>query len=323
MDQREDAPIGYPPLVTAMCLLPGTKPAQDRRVWQRTNGRWSMTWTAGTNLTDGSSVGLPYGPKARLLLAFLGGYAVRNRTPMIELGPSQNGFMTALGLASSGGQTGSRLRVGEQVRRLVRSQLEVGRDGADPNFLTDEGAGMRFARSWRLWWDRSDNPTHPVEGSYIELSKDFYDEILDHSFPLNLDALLILDDSALAIDLYAWLTYRLRTVQKPVTVSWENLTAQFGKDGLPETGRARSRAVSELKRNVRAQMGKVLAVYHTAKVEDTDYGLLLRPSPPHVPERGMHGLRRAQSVVTLPARRRAAAAADAQRTPQMTLDSSL
>ncbi|OJF14492.1 replication protein RepA [Couchioplanes caeruleus] len=322
MDARTDPPIGFPPLVTAMCLLPGVKPTlpkvrpvEEHRVLSRSHNGWTATWTAGINPKDGSNVGLPYGPKGRLLLAFLGGYAVRHKTPMIELGPSQSGFMKELGLAASGGRTGSKTLVGEQVRRLVRAQLVVERDfDDDPRYLTDEGAGMRIARSWKVWWDRSgENPTHPVEGSYIELSKDFYDEIIDHSFPLNLDALRIFGDSALAMDLYAWLTYRLRQLTKPVTLTWEQLTAQFGKNGLPDVGapnRARSRAVAENKRNILAQLPTVLAVYHQAKVEETKFGLELRPSPPHVPERGMHGLRRAQAAASLPARRTAAAAAD-------------
>lgn len=315
MDAREDPPIGYPPVIAAFCTMPGQKPPQDLRVWSReTNGRrWTIT--AGTNLEDGSSVGLPYGPKARLWLAFLGGYAKKHQTPVIELGPSLNGFMAEFGVYGNGGRNGSKPLVGEQIRRLVRSQLEFGATEDMPRYHRDHGGGMRFARHWDLWWDRSENPTHPVDGSYIILSDDFYREIDESSFPLNLDALRILGGSALAMDLYAWLTYRLRTVTRPTTVTWQQLAVQFGKAELAEAGRRRTLAISETKRNIRAQMGTVLAVYHQAKVEDTDAGLVLRQSQPHVPERGLHGIRRAQAVVTLPARRMAAAAADRTRAP--------
>lgn len=320
MDQREDLEIGFPPLATAMSLMPGTKPPQTQRIWTKKNGRWSATWTAGTKVSDGSSWGLPWGPKGRLWIAYLGGRALRNHDPMIELGASQTAFMRDFGLAASGGSTGSKGLVGDQVRRLVRANLITEADEDDPAGLVgDEGGGMRIAQSWSLWWDRSDNPTHPVKGSYILLDPLFYETIGKHPLPLNLDALRILCGSALAIDLYSWLTYRLRQLNKPVTVTWEQLTVQFGKAGLPDVGTpnsARSRAVSETKRNIRAQMPTVLAVYHKAKVFDSTHGLILYPSPPHVPERGLHGTHRAQAAASLPARRKEAAAADDKRPPR-------
>ena len=315
MDQREELEIGFPPLATAMSLMPGTKPPLTQRVWTKKNGRWSATWTAGTRVTDGSSWGLPWGPKGRLWIAYLGGRALRNNHPMIELGASQSAFMRDFGLAASGGSTGSKGLVGDQVRRLVRANLitEAGEDDIGAGLVADEGGGMRIAQSWSLWWDRSENPTHPVKGSYIMLDPLFYATIDKHPLPLNLDALRILCGSALAIDLYSWLTYRLRQLTKPVTVPWEQLTVQFGKAGLPALGTpnsARSRAVSETKRNIRAQMPTVLAVYHKAKVIDSAHGLILHPSPPHVPERGLHGAHRALAAGSLPARRKQAAAAD-------------
>lgn len=320
MEQREDPDIGFPPLVTAMSLMPGTKPPQSQRVWAKRSGRWSATWTAGTKISDGSSWGLPWGPKGRLWVAYLGGKALRNHHPMVELPASKTAFMRDFGLAASGGTTGSKDLVGDGVRRLVRANLiaEMDQDTSDPDLIVDEGTGMRIAQSWSLWWDRSDNPTHPVKNSYILLDPLFYELIQGHPLPLNLDALRILAGSALAQDLYSWLTYRLRQLTKPTTVTWEQLTVQFGKNGLPAVGTpnsARSRAVSETKRNIRAQLPTVLAVYHKAKVVDTDRGLMLHPSPPHVPERGGHGLRRADAAASLPARRKEAAAADARRQP--------
>ena len=47
----------------------------------------------------------------------------------------------------------------------------------------------------------------------------------------------------------------------------------------------------------------MLAVYHKAKVVDTDRGLELHPSVPHVPQKGMHAVHPAASY---PSRRKAA-----------------
>ena len=316
MDQREDPEIGFPPVATAMSLMPGTKLPISVRAWAKENGRWAVSWTAGTNPRTGAGTGLPGGGKGRLLVAFLAGRAVRNKHPMIELGASEAGFMRDLGMAASGGKGNSKDLVGEMALRLVRSsivaELDPGAVGA--KLIGGQGDGMRIAQSYSLWWARSENSTHPVEGSYIHLDPLFWQMIKDHPLPVNLDALRILAGSALAQDLYSWLTYRLRQLEHPITVSWEQLTHQFGTKGLPPEGTpnsGRSRAISETKRNIRKQMPTVLAVYHKAKVYDTDRGLELRPSPPHVAEKGLHAYHRAIAAASYPNRRKAAAAADA------------
>ena len=318
MDQSESPEIGYPPLFMAMHTIPGKRPADDLRIWRREQGKSGLVITAGTNLEDGSNIGLPYGPKARLLIAVFGAWAVKHRTPVIELGPSMAEFMRSLGLGTSGGKTGPRTLVGEQVKRLVRAQFEISFDGDDPG--RDRGAGMRLARSWDVWWDRSDNSSHPVKGSYIELSHDFYQLIIDRSFPINVAALRILDSrGALAMDLFTYFTFRLPKLDRPLVLTWAQATEHFGKSGLPAAGRARTNAISETKRNILAALPYVLAVYHRAKVEVVASGLKLFPSTPHVPQRGMHGHARAAATATLPARRAAAMAADAGRTSAQAL----
>lgn len=320
MDQRENPEIGYPPVATAMSLMPGEKLPISVRAWAKENGRWAVSWTAGTDPRTGEGTGLPGGGKGRLLVADWAGRALRNNHPMIELGLSEAGFMRDLGLAASGGRGNSKALVGEMALRLVRSSIVAELDQGDSKYVGGEGNGMRIAQSYSLWWARSENSTHPVKGSYVLLDPLFWQLIQDHPLPLNLDALRLLAHSALAQDLYSWLTYRLRQLEHPITVSWEQLTKQFGNKGLPPVNTAnsgRSRAISETKRNIRKQMPTVLAVYHKAKVYDTDRGLELRPSPPHVPERGLRGVHRAIAASSYPARQRAAAAADAagQRPP--------
>ena len=251
MDAKVVPPLGFPPLATVMCLLPGSKPlipkpkpgeenpeykpGAEYRTFNRSNNGWTVAWTAGMDLRTGANIGLPYGPKARLTLAHWCGEAIRNDNPLVSLGPSKSGFIRDLGLARSSGKTGSDKLLGEHVTRLVRARIGIERDfeEASPG---DEGDGMRIGKSWRGSWGNSGNPTHPTEDSYIQLSSDFFDEIRKHSFPVNLDALGILQDSALAIDMYMWLTYRLRQLQRPVRLSWEQLCAQFGVKGLPPLG---------------------------------------------------------------------------------------
>ena len=309
MDQREDPEIGYPPVATAMSLMPGTKLPVSVRAWAKTSGPWAVSWTAGTNPRNGEGYGLPGGGKGRLLVAYLAGRALRNNDPMIELGLSEAGFMRDLGMAASGGKGNSKALVGEMALRLVRSNIVAEKDADPSKYDGGQGDGIRIAQSYSLWWARSENTTHPTAGSYILLDPLFWQLIQDHPLPLNLDALRILAGSALAQDLYSWLTYRLRQLEHPITVSWEHLTQQFGTKGLPPVNApnsGRSRAISETKRNIRKQMPTVLAVYHKAKVIDTDRGLELHPSVPHVPQKGMHAIHRAAAAASYPSRRKAA-----------------
>lgn len=328
MDQREDPDIAYPPVATAMALMPGTKLPLSERVWTKGNGRWVTSWIAGTNARTGNGTGLPGGGKGRIIVAKFAQLAVRNQHPLIEMPGSEAGYMRELGLAASGGAGNSKALTAEMTMRVVRSSIVAQYDpgAAGAKFIGGAENGMRFCQSFNLWWSRDDKFEHPVAGSYVMLDPLFYQLIKEHPLPLNLDALRILAGSALAQDLYSWLTYRLRTLEHPVTVTWEQLTHQFGTKGLPPVDApksGRSRAISEAKRNIRKQMPMVLAVYHKAKVFDTDRGLELRPSPPHVPERGMHGVHRAISAASYAERKKAAAAADAKGKPPLKVPSVL
>ena len=313
MDQCESPDMGYPPVATAMSLMPGTKLPVSVRAWARESGRWATSWTAGTNPRTGAGYGLPGGGKGRILVAEFSKRALHNNHPLIELGPSEAGFMRDLKLAASGGKGNSKDLVADMVLRLVRSSIvaEMNPGAVGARYIGGAGEGMRIAQSYNLWWARSESEAHPVAGSYIQLDPLFFQLIKEHPLPLNLDALRILAGSALAQDIYSWLTYRLRTLDHPITVTWKQLTQQFGTKGLPPDNApnsGQSRAISETKRNFRKQMPMVLAVYHQAKVYDTTHGLELRPSPPHVPVKGLHGMNRAIAAATYPNRRKTAAA---------------
>jgi len=109
--------------------------------------------------------------------------------------------------------------------------------------------------------------------SEIVLGQSFFDETTQSAVPVDLRAIRHLRSSPLAIDLYVWLTYRMSYLKKPTVIPWESLQAQFGADyGRPrDFGR---RAMGHLKAVVR--------VYPTLRVGQTDAGLRIYPSPPHI-----------------------------------------
>ena len=92
--------------------------------------------------------------------------------------------------------------------------------------------------------------------------------------PIDLRALKALKGSPLALDIYAWLTYRMNYLREPCLIPWEALQTQFGAD----YGRLR-----DFKRKFFRHLGDVLQVYPAVRFCEQSGGLLLRPSPTHLP----------------------------------------
>lgn len=316
MDERLEPLIGYTPGELVQCAFPQIKPRGDRRVWMRRNGDLTVKLESGNN-DDETPVGLPYGPKARVFIALCAKRIKQTGSATVDLGASQNAFMDALGYKSkSGGQTGNKLLVAEQAKRIVRANVEIRWPKDHPN--RDRAGAMRFAEFWDLWWDRSKNPTHPVDCSYITFSSLFV-RMVEHAKPVNLEAMVILGKSALAQDLYTFFSGRLYQLRKPLKLNRIQLAAQFGNGPIPDDPSKRSDFISETWRNIKGQLPAVMKVYHEANVELLDDGLLMRESPAHVPPRGAHAITRARRAETKEVRRVAAIMADKQAKGQLAL----
>ena len=102
--------------------------------------------------------------------------------------------------------------------------------------MTYEGKhGEQFVTSLiadrgEYWWDER-KPDEPVQfDSKIELGEKFFNEIIQHPVPLNMNALAALKRSALGLDFYLWLVYRTFPLRAPLWLSWPSLYRQFGAD---------------------------------------------------------------------------------------------
>ena len=116
-------------------------------------------------------------------------------------------------------------------------------------------------------------PKRPAWRAQIVLSQDFLAEITRCAIPVDLRAIRQLRRSPLAIDLYVWLTYRMSYLRKPTLIPWQSLEAQFGSDYT------RPR---DFRRRVSKLLEAVLRIYPAVRLSQTDPGLRLYPSPPHV-----------------------------------------
>ncbi len=87
----------------------------------------------------------------------------------------------------------------------------------------------------------------------------------------------ILKHSALALDIYTWLSHRLCRITSTAgtKLSWANLKEQFGQ----EYGNSR-----DFKKEFRHALRQAAAVYPEARLEEDAGGMLLLPSKPPLPK---------------------------------------
>ena len=182
---------------------------------------------------------LPSGTVGRLLLMMLA-------TSTALAG----GRVVHLDAARTAGSEGPRIR--EHLMALAAMHVQVDRLPAD-----DSKQGARFMVA-------SDVPDQQRPTTVI-VSEEFQAEATQWMVPLLTDAVRVLARDPAAVDLYAFLTYRLPLVQRPVTVPFT---------AVPGAGQPRRFPVL---------LDRVLAVYPQAKVALNANGLVLYSSPPSVP----------------------------------------
>ncbi len=265
-DARAAGTLGYMPSVLVQVTMPHSKQVSNE--FERRNGKLTL------HIMAPAKVGLPYGHYPRLLLAWVTTAAVKERTTQLELGDSLSGFMRELGLTATGGRWGSIPRLHEHMRRFFCSTFSLSAEASDGEF----GMGMRPVEAYRLWWD----PKSPDQGdlwkSTITLNQSFYEGIIRRPVPLDMRVLKALarERSPLAIDIYSWLTWRMFDLRRDTAIPWELLQLQFGGDYSAQN-------LHKFKARFSQWLRLVLLHYSGAKVEPARDGLLLRPSPTHIP----------------------------------------
>ena len=254
----------YVPLI--QCSFPHADPG-DTATFTRRNGWLELTLSATRRDT-----GLPYGVPARLLTIYCASEAVRTRSPEIYLGKTVHEFLRCLDVPITRGERGSLRVYANQLLRLIHCAVSIDENIRDAAGRT--GLHIRqalFAEEARLWWDEAELVG---QGSSLVLSSVLFDSILERSAPLSTAAIRQLRKSPMDLDVYAWLVHRLFNLSRSNTVTWAQLSGQFGH-GYAEPRKFRHFFLDSLKR--------VLAVYPEANVKPAEVGLVLAPSRPHVP----------------------------------------
>ena len=209
---------GFMARLMMLCSLPRTNPGRQLQ-YKRVNGPYTLIMTAV------GQTGLPFGNLSRLLLAWVSTEAVRTQSRELFLGASLSGFMRKLGLAPiGGGSRGDRTLLSNQMKRLFNAHIQLAYEDKQVSASVNSPVASRTG----FWW----NERRPGERlgweSKVELGEKFFQEIIQHSVPLDLNILKALKRSSLGIDFYLWLTYRTFTLNRPLRLSWASLYGQFG-----------------------------------------------------------------------------------------------
>lgn len=273
--QDADA-IAFMARAMVLCTLPHRDPG-DVPAWGRRNGHYSLTIQPGFYIDDDNkpaSWGLPYGSVPRLLMFWVTTEAVRTKSPRLELGSSLAGFMRELGLdpSTGGGPRSDAARLKAQTIRLFNSRILLSDTSEQKR---GSSSALQIADGLDLWWDPRSPQQDKLFPSTVTLSPKFFEEVTSRPVPVDTRALAVLKQSPLALDLYAWLTYRVSYLEKPVLVTWPQLAAQCGSE---------FERLRDFRANVRQMIKRILAVYPDLRVSDEAGGIRLLPSPTHIPK---------------------------------------
>jgi hypothetical protein len=267
----DGAEVSFMARELVQCTLPHKDPG-NIPIWRRQNGSVTLAIQQRYDARTGEPIGYPYGSLPRLLLFWITAEAVKTKSRRLELGHSLSAFMRQLGLipaSAGGGKRSDARRLEKQAKRLFRSIISFDNQGGDRRA---QWLDMEVAPVGELWWDWKPND-NPEQGTlwpgWIELGEKFYAAVTAWPVPLDMRVLRAIKRSPLALDVYAWATWRVFKLSKSTFIPWEGLKEQMGSE---------YKTVDEFARNVKMALRKIRVVYPGLKLDYAKGGFTLRPS---------------------------------------------
>lgn len=207
-DTRQQA-IGYAPRPFVVCNFPHRRPQNIAAPYERYNGDFVL------RIVPDPALGVPFG-KDRIWPIYLSTVAVIRQSPIIRFSSAAE-LLDLFGMAKSGHQY-ERLVDGfkrifsatimfgprEDIRQASLFAQSQGVEVPQPAFARER---FHFVDRAVLWYERDNKSSRRFENE-VKLSDTFFNEIMAHPIPADLDAVRALADSPAALDLYMWLTYR-------------------------------------------------------------------------------------------------------------------
>ena len=264
-----DPDLGFMARMMALCSLPRTNPGNQHR-YVRRNGPYTLVMSA-TGLHK-----LPFGNLPRLILAWLCTEAVKTQSRELILGRSLAEFMRTLGVYhNSGGRGGVQTRLRNQMNRLFSCTVSL--------IYEDESGFARVTSSvadkQEFWWSNHKPDKLSLWESKIELGEKFFNEIISHPVPIDMNTLMALKRSTLGLDLYLWLVYRTFPLRAPQRITWRQVYRQFGAH--PDKASDKF-TVRDFREKVLRELKKIKIAWKDLNYTTAPGVLILLPSAPAI-----------------------------------------
>ena len=264
-----DPDLGFMGRTMALCSLPRSNPG-NRKEYKRVNGPFTLYMVAG----GGNK--LPFGNLPRLILAWVSTEAVRTQSRELVLGKSLSEFMRTLGMQDdSGSPRGDRTRLRNQMKRLFGCTVSM----IYENERGEARVSSLVADRTVFWWSEGKPDQSSLWDSKIELGEKFFNEIINHPVPLNMNTLTALKRSALGLDLYLWLVYRIFALRAPLRLTWRQLYQQFGTD--PDNAHNK-KTIQNFRVQVLRELKKIKIAWPGLNYSTAPGVLTLHPSTPAI-----------------------------------------
>lgn len=226
--------LGFASRPFVLCGLPVRRPPGSALVYERRNGHFTL------QITGHPDFGLPFG-QDRLVPIFLATLAVRQQSQTIRF-KSAAQMLDIFGMAKGGKEY---RRLVAAFERIFGATIFFGTEATSRQARVIQRSRFNFLSEARIWYNR-DPAQEVISGDFenvIVLSDDFYEEVMAHPIPTDIDAVKAFGSAPAVLDLFMWLTYRCFTAKSEERIPLFGnfgLTAQLGSIEYSRPRRFRS-----------------------------------------------------------------------------------
>ena len=266
-DRRDAAnqQLGFASRPFVLCGLPVRSLPHSTLVYERRNGLFTL------QITGHPDFGLPFG-QDRLVPIFLATLAVRQQSQTIRFRSAAQ-MLDIFGMAKGGKEY---RRLVAAFERIFGATIFFGTESTRKHARVIQRSRFNFLSEAQIWYNR--DPAQEVLSADFEnvivLSDEFYNEVIAHPIPADIEAVKAFGSAPAVLDLFMWLTYRCFTAKSEERIPLFGdfgLTAQLGSVEYSRPRRFRSM--------LEQWLGQVRAVWPKCPAQICSDGQYLRLSP--------------------------------------------
>jgi hypothetical protein len=185
-----------------LCALPVRPLPSDQLLYERRNGHFVL------QIAGHPDYGVPFG-QDRIVPIFLATLAVQQKSQIIRF-QSASEMLEIFGMNKGGKQY---RRLIAAFERIFGATIFFGTDTLTSKAKVVQRARFNFFREAQIWYKRPlDQGVLATQfENVIVLSDEFFQEVMAHPIPADLEAVRLLAAAPAILDLFVWLSYRCFT----------------------------------------------------------------------------------------------------------------